>query len=70
MVPVIMLTAGCDELDLVIGLDAGGVDYVTKPFSLAALQDRIRHQLRHPTGQAVQENDVGGPTRGSALQIA
>ncbi len=47
MVPVMILTARDDELDVVIGLDAGAVDYVTKPFSLAALQARIRAQLRH-----------------------
>ncbi len=47
LVPVMMLTARDDELDVVIGLDAGAIDYVTKPFSLAALQARIRAQLRH-----------------------
>ncbi len=46
MVSVVMLTARSDELDLVIGLDAGAVDYVTKPFSLAPLLARIRAQLR------------------------
>jgi DNA-binding response OmpR family regulator len=46
LIPVIMLTAYDDELDSVIGLDAGAVDYVTKPFSLAPLLARIRAQLR------------------------
>lgn len=48
---VIMLTARDDELDIVTGLDAGAVDYITKPFKLAELLARIRAQLRrveHP----------------------
>jgi DNA-binding response OmpR family regulator len=43
---VIMLTARDDELDIVAGLDAGAVDYITKPFRLAELLARIRAQLR------------------------
>ena len=45
---VIMLTARVDEMDVVIGLDAGAVDYVTKPFRLAELLARVRAQLRRP----------------------
>jgi DNA-binding response OmpR family regulator len=45
-VPVIMLTARDEELDMVVGLDSGAVDYITKPFSLAPLLARIRAQLR------------------------
>src|SRR6266849_6130975 len=36
-VPVLILTARADEVDTVIGLDAGADDYVTKPFRLAEL---------------------------------
>jgi DNA-binding response OmpR family regulator len=43
---ILVLTARADELDLVLGLDAGAVDYVTKPFRLAELLARIRVQLR------------------------
>lgn len=46
-VPIVMLTARNDELDVVVGLDAGAVDYITKPFKLAELLARIRAQLRH-----------------------
>jgi DNA-binding response OmpR family regulator len=46
--PIIMLTARDEELDVVIGLDAGAIDYVTKPFRLAELLARIRAQLRQP----------------------
>jgi DNA-binding response OmpR family regulator len=44
--PVIVLTARGDVEDRVAGLDAGAVDYLSKPFSLAELVARVRAQLR------------------------
>jgi DNA-binding response OmpR family regulator len=44
--PILMLTARADELDTVIGLDAGADDYVTKPFRLAELLARVRAVMR------------------------
>ncbi len=44
--PVIALTALGEVEDRVTGLDAGAVDYLTKPFSLSELAARIRAQLR------------------------
>jgi DNA-binding response OmpR family regulator len=44
--PVIVLTALGETDNRITGLDAGAVDYVTKPFSLAELSARIRAQLR------------------------
>jgi DNA-binding response OmpR family regulator len=44
--PVIVLTARGEVEDRVKGLDAGAVDYLTKPFSLSELAARIRAQLR------------------------
>jgi len=46
MLPVIILTALGEVEDRVTGLDAGAVDYLTKPFSLTELAARIRAQLR------------------------
>jgi DNA-binding response OmpR family regulator len=46
VVPIIMLTALDSEADAVLGLEAGGDDYVTKPFGLAELRSRIRAVLR------------------------
>jgi DNA-binding response OmpR family regulator len=43
---IVMLTARDEELDVVVGLDAGAVDYIAKPFTLAELLARIRAQLR------------------------
>jgi DNA-binding response OmpR family regulator len=44
--PVIMLTGNDSEADMILGLDAGANDYVTKPFKFAVLLARIRAQLR------------------------
>ena len=43
---VLMLTARTDEVDFVVGLDAGADDYVSKPFRLAELLARVRALLR------------------------
>jgi DNA-binding response OmpR family regulator len=43
---IIILTARHDEVDVVVGLEAGANDYVTKPFRLAELLARMRVQLR------------------------
>lgn len=44
--PILFLTARDDEYQIVRGLDAGGDDYVTKPFHMQELLSRIRAQLR------------------------
>ncbi len=53
--PVIVLTARGDVADRVAGLDAGAVDYITKPFSFDELAARVRAHLRRP--------DAARPTR-------
>lgn len=45
-VPVILLTANDMETDIVVGLESGADDYITKPFSLAVLRARVNTQLR------------------------
>ena len=45
-IPVILVTAKADTKDVVEGLDAGGDDYLTKPFEHAALLARVRSMLR------------------------
>ena len=45
-VPVIFLTAMDDEVNIVMGLDIGGDDYITKPFRIKELQSRIRSVMR------------------------
>ena len=56
--PVLILTARADEVDTVVGLDAGADDYVTKPFRLAELLARVRAMLRRsPHEQAQSAED-------------
>ncbi|BDF05070.1 response regulator transcription factor [[Clostridium] hylemonae] len=45
-VPIIFLTAADEETDIIMGLDIGGDDYITKPFKLAILLSRINALLR------------------------
>ncbi len=61
--PVLMLTARTSETDVVVGLDAGADDYVTKPFRLAELRARLRALLRRATSEPSR-----GPHRSIAAQ--
>ncbi len=45
-IPVIMLTAKSEEVDVVIGLELGADDYIAKPFSMRILKSRIKAVLR------------------------
>lgn len=45
-VPIIFLTAADEETDIIMGLDIGGDDYITKPFKLAVLLSKINAILR------------------------
>lgn len=47
-VPIIFLTASDDEISIVMGLDIGADDYITKPFKLGVLLSRINALLRRP----------------------
>lgn len=51
---IVILTARHDEVDVVVGLDAGANDYVTKPFRLAELLARLRVQLRDNPSEATE----------------
>lgn len=56
--PVLVLTARADEVDLVVGLDAGADDYVTKPFRLAELLARVRALLRRTHGDPTEAEEL------------
>jgi len=45
-VPIVMLTARSDTIDVVVGLEAGADDYITKPFEFPVLVARLRAVLR------------------------
>jgi len=53
--PILILTARSSELDLVVGLDAGADDYLTKPFRTSELLARIRALQRRTSGGEVTE---------------
>jgi DNA-binding response OmpR family regulator len=58
--PVIVLTALGEVQDRITGLDAGAVDYLTKPFSLSELAARIRAQLRTAAQMSQAKLSAGG----------
>lgn len=66
---VIIVTARDEELDIVVGLDAGAVDYVTKPFRLAELTARIRAQLRRVDPAPVPAGDGDLVLDGDARRV-
>lgn len=58
LTPVVMLTARDDPVDIVVGLEEGADDYVTKPFDSAVLIARIRAVLRRAdAGRPASENE-------------
>jgi DNA-binding response OmpR family regulator len=54
-VPIIFVTARTDSNDIVSGLDAGGDDYIVKPFRLGEVAARCRAVLRRAMGEAGNE---------------
>ncbi|MFF2326822.1 MULTISPECIES: two-component system response regulator CseB [unclassified Streptomyces] len=76
-VPVIMLSARADSIDVVLGLEAGADDYVTKPFDGAVLVARIRAVLRRfghasggqPGNEERESRAVGGMLAFGDLEV-
>jgi phosphate regulon transcriptional regulator PhoB len=63
-IPVIFLTARSDEVDRVLGLEIGGDDYITKPFSPRELVARIKAHLRRSDSDAAPQQALAmGPFR-------
>jgi two-component system response regulator RegX3 len=54
-IPIIMVTARSGEVDVVLGLEIGAADYVTKPYRLRELIARIRAVLRRPVSLSEDE---------------
>jgi two-component system, OmpR family, response regulator RegX3 len=62
-IPVIMVSARTSEVDIVLGLEIGAADYVTKPYRLRELVARIRAVLRRPTTPSDDEVITFGDLR-------
>lgn len=59
---ILILTARAEEIDVVVGLDAGADDYLVKPFRLAELLARVRARLR-------RDRDEGDRIRVGAITV-
>lgn len=59
-VPILFLTAKSEEVDKLLGLELGGDDYLTKPFSLREMVARIRAVLRRARGKDRGMGGFGG----------
>ncbi|MCC3292056.1 MULTISPECIES: response regulator transcription factor [unclassified Arthrobacter] len=62
---IVMLTARAEELDTLMGLEAGADDYITKPFRPRELRARISAMLRRPRGESAGEAET--PVSADAL---
>jgi two-component system response regulator MtrA len=58
-VPIVMLTAKTDTVDIVVGLESGADDYVVKPFKPKELVARIRARLRQSADPAPESLSIG-----------
>ena len=58
-VPIVMLTAKTDTVDVVLGLESGADDYVTKPFKPKELVARVRARLRRTETKSSELIEVG-----------
>ena len=64
LVPIVMLTARASTVDVLVGLESGADDYVTKPFEFPELIARVRSVLRRASVKASAE---GTPEAGAAI---
>lgn len=70
-VPIVMLTAKSDTVDVVVGLESGADDYVVKPFKPKELVARVRARLRRtddPKPETLQVGDVAIDVAGHSVK--
>jgi two-component system response regulator MtrA len=68
-VPIVMLTARADTIDVVVGLEAGADDYVRKPFEVPELVARVRAAVRRVGRHEGDGADAAGQLKLGALDI-
>jgi two-component system, OmpR family, response regulator MtrA len=68
-VPIVMLTARADTIDVVVGLEAGADDYVRKPFEVPELVARLRAALRRGAGAGSGAGRADGATEEGPLRL-
>lgn len=61
-VPIVMLTAKSDTVDVVLGLESGADDYVVKPFKPKELVARIRARIRRMEAEPAEQLSIGDVT--------
>lgn len=66
-VPIMFLTAMDEETDIIMGLDIGGDDYITKPFKLAVFMSRINALLRRSDN--FNQDDTALSSGGITIQL-
>lgn len=70
VVPIMMLTARGEETDVVLGLEVGADDYLTKPFRMRELTARVRALLRRVSlGAAATEDGAADTGPGDAISV-
>lgn len=57
-VPIIFLTVSDEEINIIMGLDMGGDDYITKPFKLGVLMSRINALLRRVKNFNIEQTEL------------
>src|SRR5262249_35696317 len=62
-IPVIFLTSKDEEIDELMGLNAGADDYIRKPFSQRLLLERVKAVLRRAEGEGAAQPQTGGETK-------
>ena len=66
-VPIMFLTAADEEVDIIMGLDIGGDDYITKPFKLAVFLSRVNALLRR--SENFNQSDTELKSNGIQIQL-